>query len=227
MSGIENKLDGGQLDLKSVKKDGTFSGYLSVFGVKDQGRDIVMPGAFTKSLTEHKKKGTMPKLLWQHNPNSPIGIWTDLKEDNHGLKGTGELLLDIPQAKQVHSLLRAKAVDGISIGYRTVDSDDREDGGRDLKELELWEASVVTFPMLKEATVTDVKNLDSIRDVERALRDAGVPNSFAKLVAQHGYDEAKSILEGQQRDAETDGEIEEKAKRLLNSINSMKGKLHG
>lgn len=221
------QLNGGEIDFKSVTDKGVFEGYLAVFNNLDQGKDVILPEAFTKSLGEHKERNTSPKLLWQHSPMSPLGTWKNVRVDSHGVIGEGHLLLDTQKGAETYSMIKAQAVNGISIGYRTLDFDSRLDGGRDLKELDLVEASVVTFPMNTSAVITSVKNVESIRDIERVLRDAGIPNTFAKLVATHGYDEAKALLDNQQRDAEITKETEVKARALLASINAMKGKFNG
>jgi len=226
MPAIETKYLAGEIDFKSIGDGGEFSGYISTFGNVDQGGDMIMPGAFDESIAMHKKRGTMPKMLWQHDPSIPIGIWTDLQIDEKGVKGNGKLLLDIPKGRETYILVKSRAVDGISIGYRTVDADRLPSGVRELKRVNLFEASVVTFPMNIESTITSVKSLDSIRDVERVLRDAGVPNAFAKLVASHGYDEAKALLESQQRDAEVEKELTERGPSLLKSIRQLQEKFN-
>ena len=146
-----------ELDIKKVADDGTFSGYASVFGVKDQGGDIVMKGAFTKSLAKYP--AAKVKMLWQHDTSDPIGVWTKFEEDARGLKAEGRIILETRQGREAHALMKAGAVDGISIGYRTIrDEMDRKNGARLLHEVELREASIVTFPMNEDATVTAVKH---------------------------------------------------------------------
>lgn len=214
------------IDLKSVGAAGEISGYLSTYDELDQGGDIVVKGAFDDILTAHKQSGVTPKMLWQHDPSRPIGIWDSLHSDNKGLYGSGRLLLDLPLAKDAHTLIKSGAIDGISIGYRTLDFDRNEKGNRLLKKLQLVEASIVTFPMNTSSTVDDVKNLSTIRDAERLLRDAGVPAKFAKLIVSHGFDEAKAILNGQQRDAESEEELTKDAARLLAHMKKLKESLH-
>lgn len=161
---------------------GTVHGYASVFGLIDRGGDIVMPGAFKSSLAEWKRKKASPPMLWQHNPNEPIGLWPELVEDEKGLKAKGEMILDVPQAATVAALVRRGAVKGLSIGFRTIDFDvDRATGARRLKKVDLWEVSLVTFPMLPEARVTSVKSEFDPGLWERAFRDEGLSNREAKL----------------------------------------------
>ncbi len=171
----------GEEDGKPV---GLVSGYASVFGVLDRGGDIVQPGAFKKTLAEWRKRKAMPPLLWQHDSWQPIGICTLLEEDEKGLRFEAQLVLEVPQAAQARALIQAKAVRATSIGYQTRDSDiDRNTGARLLKQVDLWEISLATFPMLPEALLTGVKN-DAQFDPrlwEQAFRDEGLSTREAKL----------------------------------------------
>src|SRR3712207_5134702 len=97
---------------------GTFTGYASVFAVRDSYGDIVQPGAFAASLAAHEAAGTTPLLLWQHRVDAPIGTWTELREDAHGLRVTGRLVLDTPEGAKAYALLKAGALNGLSIGFR-------------------------------------------------------------------------------------------------------------
>jgi hypothetical protein len=213
---IEFKLD----DL--AESTGVFSGYASVYNGRDQGGDKMMPEAFTKSLAGYAAKNRMPKMLWQHDPSQPVGVWTSMASDAHGLKMEGRLLLDLPKAKEINILMKAGAVDGLSIGYKAIDYDFIKEGTlrtRVLKEVELWETSIVTFPMDTNAGVTDVKQLQSVRDVERLLRKAGVPGGFAKLVALHGYEEAAKRVDEDFCDEDLD---EAKVSALLLNLKKLK-----
>lgn len=214
-------------ECKGVQEDGIFEGYASVFNVTDQGNDIVAPGAFAESLGKVFQSGKKPKMLWQHDPSEVIGVWDEMHEDERGLFVKGRLLKDVAKGRDALALLRAKAIDGMSIGYRTVESvlEGASDSIRRLTKLDLMEVSLVTFPMNTSALVTDVKNLATIRDVETVLRDAGVPNHFAKLVAVHGFEEAKKITDGQ-RDAAAADENDKALEGLLSSINRLKEQLN-
>lgn len=144
------------LDLKAVTADGTFSGYASIFGQADLGGDLVEPGAFAGSLAARGASGV--KMLFQHDPAEPIGVWEALAEDDTGLYARGRLMPEVARAREVLSLMRAGALDGLSIGFRTVKGrTDAVTGIRRLFEIDLWEISVVTFPMLPEARVETVK----------------------------------------------------------------------
>ncbi len=111
------------LEVKDLSEDGTFEGYGSIFGNVDSYGEKVVPGAFVESLAKHRREGTSVLMLWQHNPDEPIGVWDDLAEDAKGLWGKGRLIMEVQRAKEVYALLRAKAVRGLSIGYRELDTD--------------------------------------------------------------------------------------------------------
>ncbi len=162
------------VDLKSVEADGTFSGYASLFGTVDLGQDLVMPGAFRESLAARGPRGV--KLLFQHDPNEPIGVWLELNEDARGLHARGRLMPEVTRAREVLSLMRAGALDGLSIGFRTQQGrTDPASGVRRLDKIDLWEISVVTFPMLPEARVSTVK---------RRAAPCGANADHARLASQ-------------------------------------------
>jgi len=128
-------------------------GYASLYGQTDRGGDIVQPGAYAASLAELKREGRKVKMLWQHDPAQPIGVWDEVREDRRGLYVRGRLLRDVTRGREAAALLEAGAIDGLSIGYRTKRATRDGAGQRLLHELELWEVSLVTFPMLAEARV--------------------------------------------------------------------------
>lgn len=142
--------------LVRVDTAGQFEGYASLFNVPDLGKDLVEPGAFAASLARRGVRGI--KLLWQHDPAEPIGQWLSLREDARGLFVQGRLSLDVARAREILALLRDGAVDGLSIGFRTVKArTDPRTGYRRLSEIDLWEVSLVTFPLLPQARVSAVK----------------------------------------------------------------------
>ncbi|MEP5760315.1 MAG: HK97 family phage prohead protease [Litoreibacter sp.] len=140
-------------DQIEVGEDATISGYASVFGEVDQGNDLVKKGAYAASLKQLAAVGTSVKLLWQHDPTQPIGVWDKVFEDEKGLYVSGRLLTETRKGCEAAALIAAGAIDGLSIGYRTVKADRNQAGIRHLLELELWEVSLVTFPMLQQARV--------------------------------------------------------------------------
>jgi HK97 family phage prohead protease len=145
-----------RVELADVDEDGTFEGYASLFGKVDLGRDLVEPGAFAASLARRGAAGV--RMLFQHDPAEPIGTWSAIAEDARGLRVKGRLSLAVARGREVHALMRQGALDGLSIGFRTVRAKtDGKTGVRRITEVDLWEISIVTFPMLPEARVATVK----------------------------------------------------------------------
>lgn len=135
---------------------GEFEGYASLFGIMDLGHDVVMPGAFRDSIERRGAPGV--KLLWQHDPMQLVGIWRSIEEDSRGLYVRGALDLGQAKSREILSLMRQGALDGLSIGYRTeIERKDPETGLRRLERIDLWEISLVTFPLLPQARVRSVK----------------------------------------------------------------------
>jgi len=129
-------------------------GYASLFGLTDQGGDTVMPGAYAKSLARLSREGRAVRMLWQHDAGQPIGVWDEIAEDARGLRVRGRILTEIGKGREAAALVAAGAIDGLSIGYRTVAAEKDAKGQRLLREVELWEVSLVTFPMLPQARVS-------------------------------------------------------------------------
>ena len=185
-----------------VKSDalGVFSGYASIFGNEDQGNDIVQKGAFTKSLTQ--RPAPKVKMLFQHKTDEPIGVFEKIYEDQKGLYVQGRLAMKTQKGKETYELLKMGALDGMSIGFKADPQkqgyNENKRGVRTLKEVDLMEISLVTFPMNEQAMVQSVKgNLKSIRDWEKILRDAG---GLSRTEAKIG---AKALAESlNQRDAD-------------------------
>jgi HK97 family phage prohead protease len=180
--------------LTSVDAEGTFEGYASLFNVEDLSRDVIAPGAFRDSITKRGAGGI--KLLYQHDPAEPIGVWLDIAEDARGLIVKGRLTLEVGRAREVLSLMKAGALEGLSIGFRTEKgSRDARSGIRTLKKIDLWEISVVTFPMQPGARVTAVKSGPfsdgktlTEREFERFLtREAGLKRSEAAALMRTGF----------------------------------------
>ncbi len=201
-------------DVRAIGEDGVIEGYASVFGNADNGGDRVAPGAFANSLAA--RPAAQVRMLWQHDPNEPIGVWEHIAEDARGLFVRGRLLGDVARGREVLSLLRAGAIDGLSIGFRTVRTRmDERSAVRTLLEIDLWEISIVTFPMNEAARVAGVKQPVTLRDFETFLRDAGgFSRSEAKRIAAHGFQTHDS-----QRDA--DLELRELAVAIRQAANAM------
>lgn len=204
-------------DVKALDETGEFEGYASIFGVTDQGGDIVLPGAFRDSLIN--RPASKVKMLWQHDPGNPIGQWLEIREDERGLFVKGRLLLDLEKGKEAHTLLIAGALDGLSIGYRTVQAEyDRDTEARHLKEVELREVSLVTFPMLDGASVNLIKGdtMPTEREFEGWLRDAGFSRTQSKAIIANGY---KSIWPEREAGAIGEG-VSEALKQLAETFRS-------
>ena len=145
-----------------------FEGYVSLFGVADSAGDVVSAGAFAASLT---KRGTQKvRMLYQHFAHEPIGVWEAIREDARGLYVRGRLVTDTQRGREVLALLNEGALNGLSIGFRTVRARrDAKTGLRTLLEIELWEISVVTFPLLAGSQVTAIgPKGDTAAEIRRA-----------------------------------------------------------
>lgn len=203
------------------EEDGTFEAYLSVFNNVDRGGDKVAPGAFVESLKAHGDK-PFP-LLYQHETDDVIGGFTAV-EDNIGLKMFGSFNLDVQCAREAYSNAKKGYLTGFSMGYVVKDYT-IEDGVRILHKVDLWEGSIVTFPMNEAAQLTDIKKApETERELEKALRDAGFSRSNAKAIVAVGF---KGIKPQWDADAEPVSEPEAKADdsqfvSLLQSIEELK-----
>lgn len=211
---METKTIHFSFETKAAEEDGTmsFTGYGSVFDVVDAYEDAIKKGAFAKSITEAKQDGKWPAMLSQHggwgiSPDdmTPVGVWTDLVEDEHGLKMQG-VLADTARGKELYTLMKMQprpAINGLSIGYIPIKWENRRNQGeprRTLTEVKLVEVSLVTFPANGKARVTDVKSDLPIREIEKALRDAGLSRNQAKALLAGGY-KALSVRDAQDEDS--------------------------
>lgn len=171
------------LSIKAAGEDGSIEGYGSVFGNVDEWDDIIAAGAFKATIAAHKSAGTMPAMLWQHESDEPLGVWTEMSEDANGLRLKGKLCLDTSKGKEALALLKMGAINGLSVGFIPKECTYNNDTNiRTLTEIDLWEVSLVTFPANKKARVTNVKSGEEIaapKDAERILRDAGFSKSDA------------------------------------------------
>ena len=200
-------------------ENGIFEGYASVFDVVDQGMDVVSRGAFTKSITARK-----PKMLWQHDPSQVIGVWDEVREDERGLFVKGRLLKDVVKGREAMALMRHGAIDSMSIGYKTIAATEEGSGAvRRLLEVDLYEVSVVTFPMLEAAKITDIKSIKTERDFEAFLRDAGYSRKDATAIALHGYKALEPQRDADVTEAENGGlrDIIEQLSQLQRNISNV------
>lgn len=144
------------LEIKSVDPDGRFCGYASVFDMVDSQRDVMQRGAFRETL---KDRLSEIKLLWQHAAGEPIGYFTAMFEDPHGLYVEGQLLLEVAKAREAYALMKSGVVSGLSIGYSPLRyTTDPDTGVRRLHKVALWEVSLVTFPANEASRVSVVKS---------------------------------------------------------------------
>lgn len=204
--------------LKEVKfdaagADGTatdmlFSGYGAVFGNVDSYGDVIQPGAFADTLAAAQKSGVFPSMLLQHggwgmgaDDMTPIGVWTSLSEDGHGLKIEGKLA-DTPRGREAYTLLKMTprpAITGLSIGYIPKEWAQRskpEEPRRTLKKVDLLEVSLVTFPANDKARISQVKSgggAYSEREFEQLMQDAGLSRKEARVILTHGFRHLKAM----------------------------------
>lgn len=167
-----------KLEVKELTDAGEFTGYASVYGNTDLGGDAVMPGAFTKTIQD---RGNEVPLCWQHDLKSPIGKGR-LEDTSDGLVLHGRLTLGVPLAMAAHALMKDEVIKGLSIGYKTV-KDEMQKGIRLLRELKLYEVSLVTVPMNPEAQITSVKQFDQLMEELKAGRVLSATNVEALRAA--------------------------------------------
>jgi len=171
--GLELKFAGGlPLQAEADAKGCVIEGYASLFGIADQGGDVIAAGAYAASLARIAARGDRVRMLWQHDPAHPIGVWEEIREDSRGLWVRGRLLPEVARAREAAALVAAGAIDGLSIGYRTLRAERDGKGRRVLTEVDLWEVSLVTFPMLREAKLGRKSRSDPAGELAGVLRAA-------------------------------------------------------
>jgi HK97 family phage prohead protease len=187
-----------------TEEEGTFTGYASVFNVTDSYGDIVVPGAFKRTL---KNKKQFP-ILWSHSILEPVGVLTGV-EDEKGLVVNGRLTKGVQKAQELRALMKDGAVNGLSIGYQVMkQEEDKEEDIRRLKEINLWEVSLCVFQACPGANVTAVKSMEPIEmkpyPNEHAcrLREPGEFSEFRRTIRTH---EGKkySVIFGKDKDNDT------------------------
>lgn len=208
--------------VKAVSEAGEFSGYGSVFDVKDDYDHIVIKGAFARSLEDWKKKDKLPKMLWQHDIAEPVGVYTKMEEDSRGLYVEGKVLIEAGALeKRAYTHLKAGSIDALSIGYMVPPGGMEYNKDLDallLKQIDLWEVSLVTFPANPEATVDDVKSIvDSPKEFERFLREAGLTRSQAKGLMARGYNGLRNLRDADEEDREV-----KMAQEMLNMLRALR-----
>lgn len=202
-------------EVKSLKEDGTFSGYGSVFGVIDSYNDIMQAGCFVKSLAQQKVSGSMPAMLWQHNSDEPCGVYTSMDEDAYGLKVDGSLCLDTQRGKEAYALLKMGAIKGLSIGYCTnAYAYDKESDIMTLTDVDLWEVSLVTFPANSEAQVSSVKSAELIEH----LTDLKSAEAFLRDSCKLSRSEATAFIARMKGLAQRDSAADEEASQIIAAL---------
>lgn len=214
---IQTEIKAYQDDEEKNAEEGMFEGYGSVFNNTDLGNDVIRTGAFKKSLKKRGPKGV--KLLYQHKSDMPIGVFDEIKEDQHGLKVKGRLALKTQAGRDAFELMKMGALDGLSIGFKPNPKAvhyDKRTKKRVIEEVELMEISLVTFPMNPEARVRSVKGEDlSIREWENGMRDAfNLSRSEAKMAAKAVH----QVFE--QREVAPDTELVDAINNLTIKLNS-------
>lgn len=167
-----------KIDTKSISDDGeyaSFRGYASTFGNEDSYGDVIEKGAFTKTANE--ANGTLP-MLWQHDTDEVIGTYPQMAENEHGLEVEGRIVLATQRGREAHALLKAGAIKAMSIGFTIPEGKadfDQQTQTRSIREVRLWEISLVTFPANTRAAITQVKNrelrgeADDVAEMKREL----------------------------------------------------------
>jgi uncharacterized protein len=192
---------------------GEISGLGSIFGNVDSYGEIVAPGAYRKSLAAHRKAGTAPLMLWQHDTWSPIGKWTEVTETSEGLFVRGKFNLETSWGRDAWAAVQGGDVDGLSVGYREVKASEVGQYRR-LDELDLLEISVVSFPANRSARI---QRVGSKRELEDLLIKSGLPREAAKIVARGGY----PALAGGHHEAHTNN-VKQAADRIARLAEAMR-----
>jgi len=226
------------LELKSLESTGEISGYASVFSTVDSHSEMTMPGCFAASLADHRRRGSRPKMFWQHDMAMPIGSWSEIHEDGKGLYVEGRLNMAVQKGREAYELLAAKDIDGLSIGYwpEEFEPDEKRPHITRLKRVKLAEVSIVSIGSCAPATIDSVKSelmedehfaqlrlklaageLPSVREWERGLKVAfSLSNSQAERAA--------AVLS-----KSTQGELGQSAKPadLVAALNDVRAALNG
>lgn len=185
---------------KELDDGGFFEGYASVFGVQDSDGDVIVKGAFRKSIEAYQAKGKMPKMLWQHDRREIVGKFMEMREDDNGLWVKGKLILETSKGREAYALMKEGELDAMSVGFNIMEAG-AGGRGRVIEEVDLWEISLVTWGANPDALITNVK---SMKDFEKVLRDAGCSRKQATAFVSGGYkaafdqsdsDEGETVME--------------------------------
>lgn len=208
------------LEIKAVGDSGEIEGYGSVFDVVDLENDIISSGAFSESLAWWKEKGALPSMLWYHNAKEPLGVWSIVGEDDHGLHVSGKMLIEKSAfAREKYEFVREGAIRGLSVGFKTLEKSlDHIKRAIRITKARLFEISLCTLPMNQEAGITLVKSQDMLpteREFEKFLRDAGYSKAQAAGIVANGY---KSVLRGERVEGISLAELKQAMDKLQNAV---------
>lgn len=209
-------------EVRGVGDAGTFSGYGSVFGVRDSYGDVVEPGAFKASLAAWAKRGRLPAMLWQHDTRQPIGVWTSMREDAHGLAVEGRILVEAGDLeRRAHAHLKAGSISGLSIGYMPrVEEFDKAANVNRVKQVDLYETSLVTFPANPDAQVDAVKAAIEAgpSKFERLLRQLPLSRHEAKALMAGGFVALRALRDADDEDEEAKQQALDRAVKALRAL---------
>ncbi|MGE6114152.1 HK97 family phage prohead protease [Aeromonas salmonicida] len=218
-------------------ESGAIEGYAAVIDTMDWVGDIIDPAAFDACLATHKAKGTNIKMFWCHDEKDTIGVWHEAQVDEHGLYLKGQLTLEVAKAREVLALLKAGAVDGISIGFYTLDAEyDSDKGARIIKSTYVFEASLTACPAHPDARIVNVKSVlaqgdvPTERDLERSLRCMGFSQRQAKSFISEGYKGIANTAEkepAEEPDLETINTVVEITPNVIPSPSAPQAELKG
>ncbi len=159
---------------------GEFSGYAVIWDERNGHNEIVQRGAFRKSLLEHRAAGTKPVMLWSHDPSAIIGVWTETREDDKGLYVCGQLVISTPRGREAYDLLKAGALNGLSIGFRARGDKRGANGVRVLTDIDVREISLVGMPRGALASPQSEQSA-ALQGAQRpSLKHAGRRNALSR-----------------------------------------------
>lgn len=198
-------------ELKFNDDEWRVEGYASVFNSVDKVGDTIIPGAFAKSIEERPIGMQMEHLRWV----TP-GKWDSATEDEKGLRVVGHLTRDHSVAKDLRASMRHGTIKGLSIGFAIPQGgyEERDDGGRNISEVKLYEVSFTANPAEPKATIesfkSELESIEDIKEFESFLREAG---HFSRSMAKLTIGKAKTLV---QREAVTErNEATQELKTLM------------
>lgn len=198
-------------EFKSLNDAGHIEGLAAAFGNVDGGGDRVIPGAFAATLAD--RKGAPLPMLLHHDQRRPIGVWTSLTETADGLYAKGRFTMATRDAQEAYALAKDGALAGLSIGY-VARKHAMAGAVRQLQTVDLFETSLVTIPMNDRTKVRGVKSISGVRDLECALRDAGLSGRKAKAAAWAGWQAINASTDDDAADAEMAALFTNSARRI-------------